>query len=49
MSSRRQLAFYQDEGPIYLPSVYIINGVRMHRLPLKRGPKAKAGREVLRG
>lgn len=48
MSSRRGLAFYQDEGPIYLPSVYVINGVRTHRLPLKRGPKPKA-KEVYRG
>jgi len=39
MSNR--LAFYQDEGPIHLPSVYVISGVRVHRLPLKRGPKAK--------
>ena len=49
MSSRRGLAFYQDEGPIHLPSVYVINGVRTHRLPLKRGPKPKTGREVCRG
>lgn len=38
----RNLSFYQDEGPIHLPSVFVINGVRMHRLPLKRGPKPKA-------
>ena len=45
MSSRRALAFYQDEGPIHLPSVYVINGVRTHRLPLKRGPKPGNGRQ----
>lgn len=46
MSNR--LAFFQSEGPIHLPSVYVINGVLVHRLSLKRGPKAKA-REVFRG
>lgn len=40
MSSRRGLAFYQDEGPIHLPSVFVVNGVRVHRLPLKRGLKS---------
>jgi hypothetical protein len=47
--SSRELPFFQDAGHINLPSVFYVNGVRMHRLPLKRGPKPKAGREVFRG
>ena len=28
---RHQLAFFQSEGPIHLPSVYWLNGVRHTR------------------